>query len=352
MDAALWRPAPERIAVFRALQLGDMLCAVPALRALRTQAPRARITLIGLPWAESFARRFARYVDDTLVFPGAPGFPEQPPRPEALDAFFEAARRRRFDLALQLHGSGTLSNGIVAQLGASRCAGFAPQRQDRPGFPVWPRRGAEPRRWLGLLQRLGVAARGTRLELPVTAAERRAARALQARHGLAPRRYLVLHPGARLPSRRWPLERFTQVGRALAADGWRIAVTGAADEAPLVEGLAFLIGAQAVSLAGATGLGELAALIGDSRLLVANDTGVSHVAAALRTPSVIVACGSDAARWAPLNRRRHRVLAHALPCRPCAHVECPVGHGCAHAIEPAAVLAECRSLLEDLRHAA
>ncbi|MDB5581214.1 MAG: glycosyl transferase family protein [Bradyrhizobium sp.] len=339
--------APQRIVVFRALQLGDMLCAVPALRALRRACPEANITLAGLPWAESFAARFRHYIDDFVAFPGAAGFPEaqqEGKSSEAFEVFLAEMRRRKFDLALQLHGSGTYSNALVARFRAARMAGatashvVAPECKTYPGdsFTRWPERGSEVRRCLHLISHLGIPARDENLEMPILPREREAAARLRRRHGLERGAYICIHPGARMLSRRWPLDRYAELGRMLAEDGFDIVLTGADGESELVQGLARAI-PGAIPLAGETSLGELAALIGDSALMVCNDTGVSHVAAAVRAPSVVIACGSDTDRWAPLNVDLHRVLAVDVPCRPCMHQVCPIGHPCARAIEPAVV---------------
>ncbi len=118
---------PRTIVVFRALQLGDMLCAVPALRALRAACPHARITLVGLPWTAAFAARHPRYLDVFVAFPGFPGFPglpEQPADSATLPDFLAAMRARRADLAIQMHGDGTITNPLVAEFGTRFNTGF------------------------------------------------------------------------------------------------------------------------------------------------------------------------------------------------------------------------------------
>lgn len=334
----------RRIAVFRALQLGDMLCAVPALRALREGEPDAHITLIGLPWAQEFVSRFGALVDALMVFPGAPGMPEQSYAEAAAAPFYAAARAARFDLAIQLHGSGSLSNAVVRRLGARRTAGFCPDAADhdaahttgvrstREGMLLpWPQ-GNEVVRLLSLMQALGYPAADPHLEFPLRPLDHASWRLLAEEHGLGPGGYVCIHAGARMLSRRWPLQRFAEAGRALRRH-WKVVLTGSRDEAALIDQLARRIGKPVVNLCGQTSLGTLAALIGHARLLLCNDTGASHIAAAMDTPSVVVSCGSDSARWAPLDASLHRVLAEHPPCRPCMHQQCPVaGHPCAAGI--------------------
>nr|WP_156774110.1 glycosyltransferase family 9 protein [Bordetella bronchialis] len=341
MMDALWHPAPRRIAVFRALQLGDMLCAVPALRALRRHCPDARITLVGLENARPFVQRFQAYIDELMPFPGIPEFPEQRARPQALPEFYRQARARQFDLALQMHGSGTRSLPVVQALGARRHAGFVP-RQDmaRAGsLMAWPDDLPEPLRYTGLMRFLGVPVHSDALELPLGESDMDEARAIAAEFAFEPERTLFIHPGARLRSRRWPAARYAELAAILARRGWRIAVTGSGAERALTAAVAQGAGQAAIDLTDRTSLGGLAALLARAPLLVCNDTGVSHIAAAVGTRSVVVACGSDTHRWAPLDDRRHTVIADYPPCRPCSYEECPIGHVCALNVSVDRVLA-------------
>ncbi|KVK81540.1 ADP-heptose--LPS heptosyltransferase [Burkholderia ubonensis] len=349
-------PGRPRIAVFRALQLGDMLCAVPALRALRRGEPEARITLIGLPWAREFASRFSEYIDDFIKFPGAPGFVEQA-EPDAAqsEAFRSTCVARGFDLALQLHGSGERANAVVASLGAARTAGFVPASGQAVALDhaiPWPDDQPEIARYLQLMHSLGYDDWGDYLEFPLGGLDYAIWQVLGEKHELKPRRYAVVHPGARMPSRRWPVERFAGVARWLAEHGLQIVLTGTRGEEDLAAAFVASLGQPCVNLCGGTPLGALAALIARARLLVSNDTGVSYIAAALGTPSIVIACGSDVARRAPLDGERHRVLAVYPACRPCMFEACPYEHVCAAAIGVDEVIGQADQLLgKDGRHA-
>jgi ADP-heptose:LPS heptosyltransferase len=301
-------PPPRTIAVLRALQLGDLLCAVPAFRALRAAFPEAKITLIGLPWASELVRRFDAYLDDFLEFPGYPGLPERPPRPDQLAAFFRAARVARFDLAVQLHGDGRITNTVLFELGARTNAGFFPLGQPSPDertFLAYPEPEHEIRRLLHLLEHLGIPSAGEWLEFPVGDSDREELARIAGAAALLPGDYACLHAGGR-SALRWPATRFAEVGDALAARRLVPVLTGSQEEAGLAAEVAAAMGSPSVNLVGRTSLGALAALLEGARLLVSGDTGVSHLAAALRVPSVIVFTSSDRARWAPLDRDLHR----------------------------------------------
>jgi ADP-heptose:LPS heptosyltransferase len=310
----LFKKAPHTIVILRALQLGDLLCSVPAFRALRAAFPKAHIALLGLPWAGAFVRRFPRYLDEFIEFPGWPGLPEQEPQLAQIPHFLEKMQARRFDLSLQMQGSGSITNSLVALFGARHSAGFYLPDQYRPNerfFTPYPQGEHEIRIFLRLMEFLGIPPQGEELEFPVTEEEQQTFELIQASYGLEPGRYICLHPGARAVARRLPPEKFAEVGDALAQAGYQVVLTGTEAERGLTTAITRHMRSPALDAAGKTDLGTLALLLANARLLVSNDTGVSHIAAALRTPSVILFSASDPNRWRPLNHQLHRIIVNA-----------------------------------------
>lgn len=303
---------PGSLVIFRALQLGDMLCAVPALRALRAALPATRIVLVGLPWAVQFAERFPGYVDEFLPFPGHHLLPEQQVKTDAVAAFYAAVHQHRFDLALQMHGSGEITNEIVQSFGARCVAGFGiPLR--RPGrddlFVPYPGSGPEPLRLLELTEQLGAPPIGTHLEFPITAADERELASSGVAHGLTAGSYLCIHPGARWRDKCWQPQLFAHVADQLALEfGLRVVLTGSSNEAELTAAVAQHMRTPALDAAVPLSIGAMAALMSRAKLLLCNDTGVSHIAAGLKLRSVVVFSKADIGRWAPLDQQRHRCL--------------------------------------------
>jgi heptosyltransferase-2 len=179
--------------------------------------------------------------------------------------------------------------------------------------------------------------RGHRLVPPATAVERWRAR-LPTGEGPV----VGLVPGSNAPARRWPAERFAELGALLAARGWRLVVIGSPTEAGLTARVAgSTLGA--LDVGGRTDLVDLAALLSLCELVVTNDTGSMHLAGAVGTRTVSLWGSSDPAEVRQVGAPDVRVSGPELPCRPCRRNHC-VRRG------PGTVLAdaheECMRLIE------
>lgn len=298
----------RKIAVFRALQLGDMLCAVPAFRALRGAYPHADIVLLGLPWAKSFTDRFSDYFDGFIDFPGYPGLPEQPFDQLAWQQFVNQMRKEDFDLILQMQGNGSVVNEMLRDLDAGPVAGFHTDgNEGNPEyFVAYPEGISEVHRHLRLMEYLGIPARSDMLEFPVDYEE---IRHLHEGFPLLARDHFVcVHPGSRGAWRQWPTSHFACLADQCAGMGYQVVVTGTAGEAPITREVIDQMDYPAIDLTGQTGLGEIGQLIREAELLISNCTGVSHIAAAVETPSIVISMDGEPERWGPLNKQLHKTI--------------------------------------------
>lgn len=299
----------KKIAVFRALQLGDMLCIIPTMRALRHAYPDADIYLLGLPWGQAFATRFNSYFNGFIHFPGYPGLPEQPFDPQAFAKFLPEIQQIEFDLVLQMQGNGSVVNPLMELFGARHVGGFSIDGHYAPDnglFMPYPDYGSEIERHLLLMSHLGIETLGTELEFHLNEGDYEELRALNL--DISPKKYVCIHPGSRGAWRQWPVQHFAALGDFCAENGYQVLVTGTNDERSIVESVISHMHRDAVNIAGKTSLGAIGVLIRDAAMLMSNCTGVSHIAAAFKTPSIVLSMDGEPQRWGPIDRFTHRTI--------------------------------------------
>jgi ADP-heptose:LPS heptosyltransferase len=235
----------------RDLGLGDLLTAIPALRALARAFPDHRRVLVASP-----AFR---------------------PLLELAGTGFELARElpRGADVAVNLHGRGPQSTERLKAAGPRRLIAFHDE--------TWRTGEHEVERWCRLLREHGIPADPADLDLHLPIPKTGAT---------------VIHPGAASAARRWPAERWAAVARALEGP---VLVTAGPGE----RGLAGSIAPAVLQ----TDLAGLAVTIAGSRLVLCGDTGVAHLATAFRTPSVVLFGPTPPSEWGPPPERPwHRAL--------------------------------------------
>ena len=268
--------------VLRALGLGDLLTAVPALRALGRAYPAHRLLLATSPWLAALVR-YLPEVEELL--PSQPLAPLPPWTPQP-------------DVAVNLHGSGPESHRILATTEPRRMLAFRNEQVPFEHGPTWIDGEHEVRRWCRLVESFGVPADPTDLLL----------------HSAIPRArtpgLTVVHLGAARAARRWPADRWAEVARAERAAGHRVVLTGTAEDVATARQVAQEAGLPARSVkTGRTDLRTLIRMVASAERLLSTDTGVAHLATAVATPSVVLFGPEPPSRWGPIaDTERHLAL--------------------------------------------
>jgi lipopolysaccharide heptosyltransferase II len=351
-----WADAARVLAV-RLDALGDVLMTTPALRALKAGRAGRSVTLLTSP-AGAAAAALVPEVDDVIVYE-APWMKATPARvtSETDHATVARLRARRFDAAVifTVYSQNPLPAALLCYLAE------VPRRlahcHENPYqlLTDWvpdpePARLVrhEVRRQLDLVATVGAACADERLSLRVPPVARLRIDALLRQRALDARPWVLLHPGATAPSRRYPPELFAEAARGVAqASGAAIVVTGTSTEAAVDETLAAMVGVETHALIDLT-LPEFAALVAAAPVLIANNSAPVHVAAALGTPVVDLYALTNPQHtpWAVA----HRVLSHDVPCKYCYKSVCPERHhDCLRRVSPKAVVAAALELLSTPR---
>jgi ADP-heptose:LPS heptosyltransferase len=209
----------------------------------------------------------------------------------------------------------------------------------------------EVQRQLQLVERIGCSTRDERLRFMLRPADlAQLARDCDGTGFDPGSPYVVVHPGASAPSRRWPAERFGAAAAQLArATGRSVVFTGGPDEQALAAAAREACRVPSRSFAGRLELGAFGALIAGADLLMTNNSGPVHIAAALGTP--VVDCY---ALTNPQHTPWHvpaRVLSREMPCRDCLKSVCPQGHhGCLLGVTTEEVVQAALDLLATTAH--
>ncbi len=348
----------ERILCVRLDALGDVLMTTPALRALKEALPGRRITLLTSPaGAESAA--LIPSVDEVIIY-AAPWMKATSPRADsrADHALIRRLHDARFDAAaiFTVYSQNPLPAATLCTL-AEVPLRLAHCRENPYQLLTHWVPDPEPehllrrevRRQLDLVRSVGCQISDERMVLEVPSGARMRVLGQLQRLGVDPRSaWVVIHPGATAPSRRYPPEQFALAARRLVLDvDMQVIFTGSSAERTEVEQIQTAMGVHSFSLAGELDLGELAALLAMAPLLIANNTGPVHVAAAVGTPVVDLYALTNPQHtpWGVPNR----VLNHDVPCKYCYKSVCPEGHHhCLTLVPPEAVVEAVRALFAEV----
>jgi len=338
-----------KILLLKPSSLGDVIHALPVLRLLKLHHPAAEIFW----WIDS---SLAPLIEGDPDLTGVVRFERKRwTRPQHWPEMFRsirALREKNFDLVIDLQS--LARSGAFAWLARGKLlVGLDEVREGARGFYdlAVPRKSFHTHAvdwYLSVLPPLGVPVHKNFVWLPerpqIAAEVKHKWPAAFASHS----QLILLQPGARWLNKRWPIQHFVELVRALAGKfpDAHFGILGGKDDAPLGKIISQSAPEKVLNLCGATTLPEMIEWIRLGDLLITNDTGPMHVAAALNKPLVALFGPTEPHRTGPYGQLEN-VLRLDLPCSPCLSSRCAIAETdkCLRDLSPATVLARVKKLL-------
>jgi len=327
----------ERILLIKPSSLGDVIHALPVLHGLRTRYPAARIDWL-------IATAHAALLEGHPELTGLVRFDRDryarlwrsPRAASQFCGFLRDLRHAQYDLVIDLQG--LFRSGFFARATAAPVRiGFRDAREGAACFythhlPVdLPDTHAVDRNYrvAGLL---GFADVPIAFPLALSETDEAEAGRLLAAAGVnAARKLVVLVPGARWETKRWPTAHFAGLIDALAQDERvQCVLLGGPGEAALCAEVVAGCRTAPAQLVGRTTLPQLAALLARADLVVCHDSAAAHLAAALDRPLICLTGPTNPSRTGPY-RHPEAVVRLPLDCSPCYYrrlSQCGFGHRC------------------------
>ncbi|NQT28014.1 MAG: glycosyltransferase family 9 protein [Candidatus Omnitrophica bacterium] len=262
-------------------------------------------------------------------------------------------RKKKFDLALILHPTNrthliTFLAGIPERVGWDKKLGKLLTKRIKHTKQEGKKHELEYT--LDLLRSLGIATGHTDTYFPLLSKARTTVEQLLKAKGIGEGdKFIVIHPSASCPSKRWPQELFKRVIKLLKEKiGFRIIIITSDNEREFGERL--VDGSDVIDLRGSLSIPEVGALLKQADLFISNDSGPVHIADSFNTPVISIFGRADSGlsplRWGPRGEKSF-YFHKDVGCDKCLAHNCIKGFLCLQEITPQEVADKAISLLRD-----
>jgi len=350
------------VVIFRIGQLGDTLVAMPAINAIRRKYPRHRLILLTdrYPMGSGFVSSWdilgpTGWFNDVQYYSPADDF-----RGRLRNMTFLARKLRKLrpDVVYSLASDRSVLQQERDRFFFRRMIGVENYIEQGPAVKHGKEASGklpqvEPE-WKRILASVGGTEEGPfRLSIP-DKVKAQALRVLKA-EGMAGRKVFAVGPGSKMPAKRWPVERFAEVGKQLLAayPDLSLVILGGGEDGETGNQLCHHWGKRSRNLAGRLSVYGSAAVLEQCVAYLGNDTGTMHLASMVGVPCVALFSARDfPGKWEPYGDR-HIIIRKDIECARCMLKVCSEkGNECLMRIDVEEVFSAAQCVLEagDLRN--